>query len=324
METRQLQRTGKTSFTVTLPKKWVETSGLSDKSPVNIYLQSSGSLLIRPQIKSDTPIKVQLDGHSKKPDWIARELIALYLSGADEIAINQTRILPQMRDTIRQTSQYLIGLEIIEESSSSLVMRNIFDTAKFPVPQNLQKMFVIARSMLTDAIGALTRSNTLLARDVIDRDIEVDKLHFVIMRQFNSLLRGRFDESQLGLSLPSANYYSTIALQVERVADHAVKIAQMRLGLDGPLSKIELKQLIDSSKTVVAFLRLAEDMVYALERETAQDILDRLPRLDLQLRTARLTPPLAIVADSLSRTCRYVLNIAEITLDQSIADGPLI
>jgi phosphate uptake regulator len=307
-----LQRTGKTSFTVTLPKHWVEAQGLSEKDQVWMNPQSSGALLILPAKKQPQPEAVSFEIKDLSTDWLTRELISYYLAGADEIRAVSERITPQQRSTIRTACQWLIGLEIIEESGSEIILRNLFDNTKFPVSQNIQKMLLISCSMLSDALEALNSTDLSLAQDVIDRDTEVDKLHFIITRQFNSLLRGKVGEEKLGLTLPEANYYSYLAIQLERIADHAVKIAHICLSL--PKTKPHNGTLREEADTVLALLARVESMIQSLDRTEAQKLID-----EYQAREkSKKTEPLPLVADSLDRVRRYILNIAEMTINYSV------
>lgn len=314
METRHLQRTGKTSFTVTLPKKWVEAQGLTEKDSLWMSPQSSGALLILPGKKSVKPPAVTFAIGEMTGDWLTRELISYYLTGVDEVIVTANRIKPNQRDTIRACCQWLVGLEIIDESSTQIVLRNLFDSAKFPIPQNLEKMLVIGRRMLQDALKAMDKADVALAQDVIDRDQEVDKLHFIIIRQFNSLLSGKISEDQLGLTLAEVSYYSSIALQAERIADHAVKLAQIRLDLPVSTKHPLTAELISEAETVISLLKRTEAMIQTLDRTEAQKVID-----EYQAREkAKKTEPLPLVADSLDRIRRYILNIAEMTINHSV------
>jgi len=80
--------------------------------------------------------------------------------------------------------------------------------------------------MFGDAMKALTSKDIALAQDVIGRDLEVDKLNFIIIRQFHSLITGKTSDEATGLGLVDCNYYSFVAAQIERIADHTIKIAR--------------------------------------------------------------------------------------------------
>jgi|SRR5579859_5349837 len=320
MEKRYLQRTGGASFTVTLPKQWVEQFGLQDKDPVELSVQNSGAILIQPARDTKKLARSILKIDKLRLAEIGREIIAGYLSGADEIVVESNRFTPTQHTQIRQTAQSLMGLEIIDVTSTQIHLRNIFDILKFSIPQNIEKMFFMTQSMFEDAMLALTTRNLILAKDVVERDAEVDKLNFVIMRQFNSLVTGKGTEESIGMSLVNCNYYAFIATQIERIADHTTKIANTVISmpknsLQNRPSKILEKRL----QQITASLENSKQLVKTLNKDSAHAILDlyeseEQQELNRQLARIAIEP---IIIDSLDRMQRYILNIAEMTIDQS-------
>ena len=311
MEKRYIQRTGGTSFTVSLPKHWVEKYGLHDKDAVELTVQPNGALLIQPardQAAFTTTVH-KIDGLSSSE--LTREIIGIYLSGADEIVLKGKRLTQPQRTQIRRVAQSLMGMEIIDESSQEVVIRNIFDNSRLSIPQNITQMFVMTQTMFADVMKALSTKDILLAQDVADRDLEIDKLHFIIIRQFRSLITGILSEENTGISLLNCNYYSFVATQLERIADHAVKISEV---VNSPTTKSnhDAPELENATKQIVALLKRSEQMVKTINKQTAHTILDEFQTSE------KLTALEPIVADSLERVMRYVCNIAEMTIDQSL------
>lgn len=321
MEIRKLQLTGGSSLAITLPKKWVDRFELKSKDTVVIYSQKSGVLIIQPARHKEQLLKtiLKIDGLTK--DMLTRELIAHYISGSDEVTIKGQRITHDQRNRIREVSQSLIGYEIIDESSEEVFIKNIFDATKFPIIQNVEKMFVIVKSMFNDAIKAITQNNKPLARDVIDRDFEIDKLQLAIMRQFYALIQGRIYNEEIGLSQADLNYYENVATQLERIADHAVKIAQAVITVDKKSESLVFSRLKNIAKTILPLLEHSEEMVRKLDKTLAHRILDKNQEIERTISLGRdvRSSQEMIVVDSLDRLRGYVMNIAEITIDQAIA-----
>lgn len=320
MEIRKLQLTGGSSLAITLPKKWADHFGLKSKDAVVIYSQKSGVLIIQPARHKKQLFKtvLKIDGLTK--DMLTRELIAYYISGADEITISGQRITHDQRNRIREVSHSLIGYEIIDESSEEVFIKNIFDATKFPIIQNVGKMFVIAESMFNDAIKAITQNNKPLASDVIDRDFEIDKLQLAIMRQFYTLIQGRVYDEEIGLSQVDLNYYENVATQLERIADHAVKIAKAVIIADKKLESLVSSHIKNVAKIVLPLLKYSEEMVQKLDKTLAHKILNKNPEIESILSVDKAVKSFEemIVTDSLDRLRGYVMNIAEITIDQAI------
>lgn len=319
MEKRNIQKTGGASFTVTLPKQWVDRFGLEDKDPVELTIQPSGALLIQPEKNRKKLPKITCEADELTPEELAREIISSYLAGADEITIKGKRLEQPQRTQIRQVAKSLMGLEIIDESSTQITIRNIFDISRLSIPQNIEKMFFITQSMFADAMKALSTKDLVLAQDVIDRDLEIDKFHFLIIRQFHSLISGKLMEEDIGISLLDCNYYSFTAMQIERIADHAVKISRaiVQMKVSSPKSNT-LKVFEKDTQQVLTLLKQSASMVQTLNKKMAHTILDEFEAKE-KLSNAKPAASVAvepIIADSLDRVQRYILNIAEMTIDQ--------
>ena len=54
METRKVQLSGGTTYTVSLPKSWAQEHGIDAGSTLSLYPNRDGSLLIEPEIDRST------------------------------------------------------------------------------------------------------------------------------------------------------------------------------------------------------------------------------------------------------------------------------
>lgn len=316
-----MQLTGGSSLAVTLPKKWADHFGLKDKDTVIIYSQKSGSLIVQPVRLKERLLKTVLKIDGLTNDMLTRELIAHYISGSDEVMITSRKITQDERNIIRKVSQSLIGYEIIEESLEEILIKNIFDSTKFPIIQTVEKMFMIGKSMFEDAIKAITQNNKPLASDVIDRDFEINKLQLAITRQFYALIRGRVYDEEIGLNQADLSYYENVATQLERIADHAAKIAHAVVNTDKKPESLVSPRLKNIANKILPLLEYSEEMVLKLDKSLAHKILDKNPAIEKTFSLGRDAKSLKemIVVDSLDRLRGYVMNIAEITIDQTIA-----
>jgi phosphate transport system protein len=89
-----------------------------------------------------------------------------------------------------------------------------------PPPDQIGHMGRIAGEMLTDALDAVGRRDTVLAGRVIQRDDAVDVLMEEVYRALLDDIAGRPEGLEAGL------HHLTIAKTIERVADHAAGIAR--------------------------------------------------------------------------------------------------
>jgi phosphate transport system protein len=88
------------------------------------------------------------------------------------------------------------------------------------IPFDLAGMWQKARAMLRDSIDALVNRDALLAQRICARDCDVNRMKKEIRRQAEDLLRSQPNRVSLWLALMG------VARNLERIADHAVNIAE--------------------------------------------------------------------------------------------------
>ena len=328
METRKVQVTGGSTFTVSIPKDWATEQGISAGSAIELHPEGESLLLIPQRPKDGTEGTLDIDTLSGED--LARAVVTLYVSGFDRIRLETTTIEPEQRRSIRDATQSLVGLEVIEETGDYVLLQDLLDSSELSIHNAVTRMRLIALTMLGDAVESVTSANHELARDVIRRDDDVDRLWFMVSRVFRSVLRDPRAAAALGVSREVCFDYHSSARQLERIADHSVKIATLAIELDGIPDDVgnglsvlqeEATGIIEEAMTAL----LEEDSAEATRlanhaRDAVMEIDDQTRRTDELIRA--LEDPtqaqlLGLIVDSLSRTADYGGNIAETALQKA-------
>ncbi len=324
MEKRSIQSTGGASFTITLPKEWIIKNNIKQKDNVNVYVKPTGSLVIQPPTALERKTKKIIWTDKLNDEEIKRELIALYILGVDEVEVKGKVINQESRLEIKKAVQLLAGFEIIEESSKNIILKNLFNLEKFSVHEGIEKMFIMAFSMFDDAVKAFIANDKAVAVDIKERDFEVDKFFFLVLRQYHSLINEIVSEEDLRLDLKDAHYFENIARQLERIADHAVKISQQVIW--GKVNKNkDLNSLIQkTSKKILFFLKEAMKFTKEIDKEKSHNTLNKIKntnkdtKLLLDKIIQKNCTEAVTVVDSLIRLRRYISNMAELTIDRAL------
>jgi phosphate uptake regulator len=327
METRKVQVTGGSTYTVSLPKTWATENGVSAGSVVEFYPEDD-SLLLTPQREEDRT-EGTLDITGLESEELERAVITMYVSGFDIIDLETDRVTAAQRRSIREAAQGLVGLEVIGETGETVILQDLLDSSELSITNAVTRMRLVSLSMLEDAVTALIESDHDLASDVAERDDDVDRLWAMVSRVFRSVLRDPSTATEIGLPRETCFDYHSSARQLERIADHATKIAELALELDGvpepPANALrDLRQgASETAKTAMEAL-LDEDSDRATRlaneaRDRVMEINERSREVDRQIRElnpqqARL---LGLVVDSLSRSADYGGNIAESALQKA-------
>jgi phosphate uptake regulator len=327
METRKIQITGGSTYIISLPKKWVKKAGVKNGDHIILKPQSDGTLLINPKLhqESDKPkrlINIEYDETEK----MTRKFIAAYLSGYDIIEFrSKNRLTPQVRQKIRNLSHYVIGPEIIDETINSMTVQDLTDASEFSLKRGLRRMHVITREMHHDATIALKDLDKQLATDVESRDDEVDKIYWMIAKQYNLILRDVLFAEKIGITPIASLGYLLIARAIERIADHTKKIASNIVNIRTN-SKI-IPKITEASIKIIEILDAAMNAFYSKRFEETNDVVNKAKKIAKTINGIRHelmeikgntieTVSFAYIIDSLERIRSYALDIAEISINQ--------
>ncbi|MFB6309819.1 MAG: PhoU domain-containing protein [Salinirussus sp.] len=328
METRKVQVTGGSTYTVSLPKDWATENDVTAGSVVEFHDEDE-LLVLTPQAEDDhTEGTLDITGLTD-PDELTRAVMTMYVSGFDVINLETSRITADQRRTIREATQRLVGLEVIEETSERVVLQDLLDSAELSVSNAITRMRLVSLTMLEDAVEALVEDDDELAQDVIERDDDVDRLWYMVSRVFRTILRNPSEAAEIGFPRDTCFDFQSGARQLERIADHATKIAELALEVGaipdsaaGPIRELHAEASAVPDTAMDALL--TDDAEAATElateaRQGIQDVDETVREVDQQLYEfdAQTVQVLGLVVDSLSRTADYGGNIAESALQKA-------
>ncbi|UCE29870.1 MAG: phosphate uptake regulator PhoU [Candidatus Bathyarchaeota archaeon] len=242
MDLRKVQRTSGGTFFVCVPKEWAERSGLQRSSVVAISEMADGRLCINPKYYVAQIPRVAI---IRPSPFLDREIVGKYLLGCDVIRVEgKARINSVNRDCVKQVSSRLVGLEIVEEDYSKIVMRCLLEPSTFPPRKILRREYSIASGMHRDAVTALVEGDEHLAENVIARDNEVNRLYFLLVRCLRTVVQDpSLSEKLEVLPIDCLDYRLTASL-VESIGDYSVQIAGKATRLKGTKLPENLLQLV--------------------------------------------------------------------------------
>ncbi|MCD6368432.1 MAG: phosphate uptake regulator PhoU [Thermoproteales archaeon] len=229
---RTIQKTGKSTYIISLPKKWVEEHGLSKGSRLLLTIMDDGSIKVEPFILKRREFRkgfeVNLELSSGDVTSVERLLIAYYEAGYDKITVVQRPYMAEeLRRRIRRALLRLSGLEIVEESSDHMILQSIIDASQIPVSRTLGRMENIVRSMLNDIVKGVGENNTGILQSIVERDNELDKFYFFLGRQVALALREKRIHEIMGFKVPVlALPYKTYGKCLEEMGDTLVSLTR--------------------------------------------------------------------------------------------------
>jgi phosphate uptake regulator len=334
-ETRKIQFTGRSTYIVSLPKRWVTSLGLKAGGQI-IISQQNNSLILTPKETARPPLQpveaVLTISDRDAPDTITRAIISLYLVGYNFIRVRtkEERISTEKRNAIKElTRRKLVGTEIISETPNEIRLQILVSYPELSVDNALRRMYVIASSMHNDAVQALRDMDKKLAEEVIQLDDEVDRLSLYIIRQLKAAVQNGRILRDIGLSSPrDCLGYRVIVKFVERIADHAAAIAENVLSLEEKLDEAVFQRLYEMSTLAQNVFDDAIKSLFKKDFTLADQVVSRaravaglekeaVKEIQSKTRQSDITS-IRMIMESIRRTAEYASDIAEIVLNMNI------
>ncbi len=329
METRKVYVSGGSTYVISLPKKWVTKTNLKAGDSL-VVTEQGGSLLFETSvIEKESRVKEIKISQVPSSEALARIIIANYLVGYDTLKIKLDRKDNLLyREAVRNILDYLIGIEIVEDTNDSIILEIMVDYKRMMTMQLLQRMFAINRSMLLDLGKALGTCDIDLVKDVIVREREIDRLYFLVVRQLKSAVEHQQIAEKLGIKYQrDCLGYRIIVKVLERIADHIENIAKSYIKLCETQKELKLDEFIKLNNSTIAIFEKSVDSLFSRNISLAEKIFQELKEVKKMHSdiSNRLLQPENIqsailqktMLDSLGRISSYSGDIAEIAINMS-------
>ena len=323
--------TGGSSYVVTLPKDWIKSLKVKKNDPLGLLMQSDGTLLVTTKMTQDKTHRIkEFDvNDTTNQTYLLRRLIGAYISGYTSIKIKSSkRMPPPMRVIIRKFTQTTIGQEIVEETDTTITLKDLLNPTEMPFDKTIKRMHIIVKSMHEDAMRALEENDRKLVEDVISRDNDVDRLHWLVARQHNIILRNVSLAEKMGTTLEISSICFLISRIIERIGDHVVRIAQNILSLvDDKLNKEIVERIHSASELSLDIFNKSIGAFFRRDIKASNENIDSVSRLEslceeintLALQQIGVTAiSIGYIVESIRRVGEYAEDISEIVINHLV------
>ncbi len=331
IETRKVQQTGGSSYIISLPKEWIVTHGIKEKDTLGIISQADGNLLITPNINSEDKFtsKEFIVDDIKSYNYMFRLLIGAYIMGLSNITIKASRrIEPHIRDCLFDFTKIAIGPEVVEESNNVIIIKDLLNPKEMPFERTIKRMYILAETMVEDAVNALKNRDVKIAEDVIKRDNELDRLEWLVNRQAHIMLKDIILAQKMGTTLNEANHYYLMARLLERIGDHAERIARnTKVAIEQKIEDEVVEKITAASKISIKLLEKSQDAWLKKDIDLANATLDEKKVLYPAVAEITTLPhehsdemliAISYIAESLRRIGEYAGDLSEIIINSFI------
>ena len=328
METRKLQKIKGGSFTLSLPKQWVEKRKLKSGEQIIVSEEDDGALRIAPMSAGfEKPFEVTLAVESF-PNLQALEycVATYYIQGSTRINITSKKVMSaEQKKRLKQLRTELPGVEVAEEEANRLSFQVLIDPASFSMESLIEKTSAFSLKLQEDAVNALVEWNLAIAKEVQERAGEVQRHYRVMIRQVALASLSRNIADKIGVRNCQENItFALVARDISRLVYHSSQIAGhvLKLGTKRKADSEILKTFAQLSQTAYEMQMNATTAFLRKDAQLAVKVLTRMNEIRNQeeillksimrnVKDTDTTVTLSMIARDLRRIAGYTVAVAD-------------
>jgi len=254
-EPRKLIKFGNSSYIVSLPQKWIQKHNLKKGDIIYLDENADSELMLNSKDKrmeknANKKITINVDG--KDADDINRELISAYINNYSDITFSGTE-LEQKKDTITKIIDFKVGIEIIDQSKNSLVVKDLLDFEVISVKNIARRMDNILRSMFEELKNGLSENifKTWIHREIYKIDADLNKLYFLVWKIVRKGYENPMILKNLKMSQMDLSNLQWISLYIEYVGDEIKRVAKFLVNTKTEeYERQTLKSVVEDIETI--------------------------------------------------------------------------
>jgi phosphate uptake regulator len=278
MEIRKLQKIKGGSFTLTLPKKWVEQRNLKSGEQIALSEEEDGSLRLYPLVTAEEkPLSVELHLEDHRDLTALKYCVGTYyIQGTSQINIASKKIIPaEEKRRLKELRMELPGVEVSAEEANKLSFQVLIDPTTFSLESLIEKTSSFSLHLQEDAVKSVLDWNLALAKEVMERSGEAQRHYRMTIRQVALSSMSRLVAEKVGVkNCRECITFALIARDLSRLVYHASSIARHLLSLKG-------KEKADQE--ILTLIAEMSQITYKMQREAVQAFLQRNVQLAIQV-----------------------------------------
>jgi phosphate uptake regulator len=212
---------GEGTILVSLPKEWIRKNGIKKGDTLSVEELSGGKLMVRPlEGGEEEPKQITIEYPGDDLSQVTNDVTGAYLLGYDVIKVVGSRVISREdRAAVKATIGRLVGLEIMDEDSKRMTMQFLLEPTAIIPERIVLRMSGLLDGMLKDMAEGLAKGDQKLLALVGERDDEVDRLYFLLVRATRAAIVRPEVAERYGLSPVDLLDYRVLASFLESIGD---------------------------------------------------------------------------------------------------------
>lgn len=172
METRNIIKSGPSSYVVSLPLSWIKKNKL-EKGDF-LFLEEKDNILSYSTKNSvDENKSITIDIDNKSDEDLKRRLISAYLTNYHTFVLKGQTLKTRIKG-IREIISQLVAVEIMEQTSSKMVLLEMLDKNKNSPEKIIRRIDMIVRNMFDEINSSIGKAD--VSEYISEKESDINKL----------------------------------------------------------------------------------------------------------------------------------------------------
>ena len=270
MEIRRLQKIKGGSFTLSLPKEWVEKKSMKSGEQLAVLEEEDGSLRIFPVSSAVERLFEVTLNLEEYPNLRALEYVVgtYYIQGSHKINItSKATISAEDKQRLKLLRLELPGMEVAEEKSDRLSFQVLIDPSIFSLESLIEKTASFSLHLQEDAVKSMLERDFQLAAEVIERSREALRHYRMTIRQVALASLSKALAKKVGVrSCQECITFALVARDLNRLVYHSASIAR---------HVVVLKEKKEFTKEILDMIAGMSKVIYEMQEKAVQAFLKK-------------------------------------------------
>ncbi|MFP4523126.1 MAG: PhoU domain-containing protein [Candidatus Nanoarchaeia archaeon] len=274
MDFRKIIQLGHNTSVISLPKRWVDQYNLSKGDALITELYGNSIIFRISEEQKSTQKEIVISISKKTTDHvIKRQLISAYENNATKIIFSGNGLLSHST-FITALVESFIGLEIIEQTTNSIVAKTYISTQEINIKTFVKRIDTSLRTAVIEFFEYFQSKDPRLVADIKQKEVNIDKLSLMMRR----VIKERLQQFTLHDEDPSRllDYWDVIK-NLEKISDI---VANYSLELE---DNIIIESLPTQAQKARELFKKILDNFYVQNSQKANIYADELKLLELDV-----------------------------------------
>jgi len=255
LNARKVLEMGGGTLLVSLPKEWTRKNGVKKGGTLDVAEISARKLIVTPIGQAEEkPREYVVEYPGEDFGQVTNDVTGAYLLGYDIIrVVGKKTISREDRGKLKATMARLVGLEIMDEDSKRITVQFLLESSAIVPEKIVRRMSGLLDGMFRDTTEALEKGDNRLLSLVAERDDEVDRLYFLLVRATRAAVTRPDVAEGYGLTPVDLLDYRVLASFLESIGDAVTELSKK-------LGSHEGREIAEKSAECISRLKEMNDL----------------------------------------------------------------